>query len=242
MALFPSDLCTPMLYHTLENHWWSLRTLKTASPTLMFKRVKGCFVHLGYFKDCYDIGSPQKPTRLLRWTVRSGLSHRENDSYQGAPTSPCLTNIVCRQRLSPRRTRQINGMYVYPLCGWCDLWLEDASLKVGVAFMRKIVEAEGFVVHPKKQRSRDGMRKEVTGVVVNEKTSVDRETPEIFVHSCIRLSWIYQTEKHGGIQKMFWQVPRIMSFVQMATNMVNPACKSIRTVWSIVLRAFNAVS
>ena len=56
---------------------------------------------------------------------------------------------------------------------------DDASLKVGkLIFMaRKIVEAEGFVVHPKKTKvMRDGMRKEVTGVVVNEKTSVDRET------------------------------------------------------------------
>ena len=49
---------------------------------------------------------------------------------------------------------------------------DDASLKVGkLIFMaRKIVEAEGFVIHPKKTKvMRDGMRKEVTGVVVNEK-------------------------------------------------------------------------
>ena len=95
-------------------------------------------------------------------------------------------------------------MYVYPL--WDDVtFLESASLKVGkLLFMaRKIVEAEGFVVHPPKTKiMRDGMRKEVTGVVVNE-TSVDRETLKAYVHSCIRLSWMEQTEKHGGIQKMF---------------------------------------
>lgn len=158
--------------------------LKDFFPTLTFKRVKGCFVHLGYSPKiatmlallCTEANTIEAEMDGQKWFVAQG----ERFLPQGAPTSPCLTNIVCR-----RMDYRLEGLAKSLGCTYTryadDVTFssDDASLNVGkLLFMaRKIVEAEGFVVHPKKTSiMRDGMRKEVTGVVVNEKTSVDRET------------------------------------------------------------------
>lgn len=158
--------------------------LKDFFPTLSFKRVKGCFVHLGYSPKiatilsllCTEADTVEAEMDGQKWYLAQG----ERYLPQGAPTSPALTNIVCR-----KMDYRLDGLAKSMGCTYTryaddvTFSTDDASLKVGkLLFMaRKIIENEGFVVHPKKTKiMRDGMRKEVTGVVVNEKTSVDRDT------------------------------------------------------------------
>ena len=198
--------------------------LKDFFPTLTFKRVKGCFVHLGYSPKiatilsllCTEANTVEVEMDGQKWFVAQG----ERFLPQGAPTSPCLTNIVCR-----RMDYRFEGLAKSMGCTYTryadDVTFssEDASLKVGkLLFMaRKIVESEGFVVHPKKTKiMRDGMRKEVTGVVVNEKTSVDRETLRNF------RALLHQIELDGPEGKTWGESEDVLtaalgfaSFVQM---------------------------
>jgi RNA-directed DNA polymerase len=97
---------------------------------------------------------------------------------QGAPTSPAITNAQCR-----RLDKGIGGFASRRALTFTryadDLTLssKDPAAPVGsiLKFLRKVVEIEGFAVHPDKTRIvRSGGRQEVTGVVVNEKPGVVR--------------------------------------------------------------------
>jgi len=74
----------------------------------------------------------------------------------------------------------------------------DADAPIGslLAFLRKVVTAEGFTVHPDTIRVvRRGRRQEVTGVVVNEKPAVVRAELRRF------RALLYQIEKDGPAGK-----------------------------------------
>src|SRR5262249_4135347 len=93
---------------------------------------------------------------------------------QGAPTSPGLTNTLClrldrriaglAQRLGWRYTRYADDMtFSLP-----DGHKGKPNLGALLGLVRRIVEAEGFQVHPDKTRvARKGGRQQVTGLVVN---------------------------------------------------------------------------
>lgn len=93
---------------------------------------------------------------------------------QGAPTSPALTNVLCL-----RLDRRISGLA--KKLGWRysryadDMTFSLDSEHAGVpqtgrlmGLVRRIVEGEGFRVHPEKTRvARSGGCQKVTGLVVN---------------------------------------------------------------------------
>jgi RNA-directed DNA polymerase len=93
---------------------------------------------------------------------------------QGAPTSPALTNTLClrldrriaglAKRLGYRYTRYADDLtFSLP----AD---HQGPPKVGalLGLVRRVVEAEGFRLHPEKTRvHRRGGRQQVTGLVVN---------------------------------------------------------------------------
>jgi hypothetical protein len=95
---------------------------------------------------------------------------------QGAPTSPALTNTLCL-RLDQRLSGLARSL------GWrYTRYADDLTFsrpegaegppRVGTLLgsARRIVEGEGFSVHPEKTVvSRDGARQKVTGLVVNGK-------------------------------------------------------------------------
>lgn len=153
-------------------------------PTVTCKRVKGMFVSLGYSEQVATIlallaSEPEIETVVLdgqTWHVASG----ERYLPQGAPSSPMITNILCR-----RLDRRLQGMaqklgFVYTRYA-DDLTFSasgEASQEVGSLLkqVHNIVVHEGFVVHPDKTRIlRKGSKQEVTGIVVNDKLSVDRK-------------------------------------------------------------------
>jgi retron-type reverse transcriptase len=98
---------------------------------------------------------------------------------QGAPTSPAITNLLCR-----RLDRRVAGWakkhgFIYTRYA-DDLTVssKDKAAPVGrmLAFLRKLVVTEGFAIHRDKVRVvRRGRRQEVTGVVVNERPGVPRD-------------------------------------------------------------------
>src|SRR5262249_55667368 len=93
---------------------------------------------------------------------------------QGAPTSPALTNTLClrldrrisglARRLGYRYTRYADDLTLsLPVGHQCK-----PQLGTLIGQVRRIVEAEGFALHPDKTRvNRSGGRQQVTGLVVN---------------------------------------------------------------------------
>ena len=97
---------------------------------------------------------------------------------QGAPTSPLLTNLVC-QRLD-RLLRSLATKYHCRYTRYADdLTFSSNRAVFKAAFhgeLNSILQAEGYKQNLKKQRLRTSHeRQEVTGVIVNERTSVSRE-------------------------------------------------------------------
>ncbi len=152
--------------------------IKDFFPTVTLPRVKGVFRKAGYREQVATLLA-----LLCTEAPREVVNHDGKDYYvalgprclpQGAPTSPALTNTLCLrldQRLAGlakrygwRYTRYADDLtFSLPRA-------HDGDEHVGtlIGLVTRIVEDEGFTVHPDKTRlARQGRRQKVTGLVVN---------------------------------------------------------------------------
>jgi hypothetical protein len=100
---------------------------------------------------------------------------------QGAPTSPAVTNLICL-----RLDRRLSGLAAklgFTYTRYADDMTFSASGEAArltgtlLKAVGEIVAAEGFTVHPDKTRiMRRHRRQEVTGLTVNERVGVPRDT------------------------------------------------------------------
>lgn len=157
--------------------------LKDFFPTVTYRRVRGLYRKLGYSEEvatviallCTEPDTVEAELDGTKYFVARGPRRLP----QGAPTSPAITNVLCR-----RLDRRIQGWakkhgFVYTRYA-DDLTVssQDRAAPVGkmLAFLRKLTAAEGFAIHPDKVRVvRRGRRQEVTGVVVNDRPGVPRD-------------------------------------------------------------------
>ncbi len=157
--------------------------LKDFFPTVTYRRVKGLFKKLGYSEEvatvlgllCSEPDITEAELDGTRYFVARGPRRLP----QGAPTSPAITNVLCR-RLDRRLTgwAKKHGFTYTRYADDLTVSSKDSAAPVGamLAFMRKLVHTEGFAIHPDKIRVvRKGRRQEVTGVVVNSKPGVPRD-------------------------------------------------------------------
>jgi hypothetical protein len=173
--------------------------LRDFFPTVTYRRVKGLFRKLGYCEEVATLlallcTEPQTvETRLDGVTFYVAQSERRLP--QGAPTSPALTNILCRKL--DRRLAGFAHKHQVEYTRYADdltISSRHKDTKVGaiLAVLHKVARAEGFVVHPEKiSVKRRGRRQEVTGVVVNERPAIDRRTLRKF------RALLFQIEKDG---------------------------------------------
>lgn len=156
-------------------------------PTIHYWRVRGLFFALGYGEDVSAALASLCTRRPVvdpdgeRRVVWPGLLP------QGAPTSPAISNLVCR-RLDAR----LSGLAA-KLGGRYTRYADDlsfsfhntdtgpdavAKLDVGRVFwwIDQILQQEGFAEHPgKRQVLRPHRRQLVTGIVVNEHPAIPRD-------------------------------------------------------------------
>ncbi|MCE4223677.1 RNA-directed DNA polymerase [Methylobacterium sp. C25] len=159
--------------------------LKDFFPSLTFKRVKGKLRGLGFPEAVATV--------LALLCTEPDVDELELDGErlfaakgprrlpQGAPTSPMLTNLVCI-RLD-KRLAALAASLGFTYTRYADDMTFSASgegaAKVSalLKYVGEIVAAEGFTVHPDKTRvMRRGRHQEVTGLTVNERVAVPRET------------------------------------------------------------------
>lgn len=191
-------------------------------PTVTYPRVKGLFRSLGYS------GSLSTIFALVCTQAKTAKVEMDNQSWhvvrgerflpQGAPTSPAITNLICRGL--DARLERIAGKLGFVFTRYADDMSfssksPDADAGRLIRQASYVVKNEGFRVHPEKTRVlRSGRRLEVTGLTVNEKVSVSRKQLRNF------RATLHQIEKNGPTGKQWGQSPDVIAAISGFANFV----------------------
>ena len=202
--------------------------LKDFFPSIGYRRVRHAFRRVGYSGAVSTVLAllctecPRQPVTFNgeRYEVASGPLGLP----QGAPTSPTLSNLVAR-KLDKRLAgfaRKLGLNYTRYADDLTFSGPAELAPRIGyiLAKVRHVAQEEGFTVNEKKTRvMRRSRAMEVTGVVVNDKPSVDRDEIR-------RLRAILHRAKAEGLDKQNRQdLPHFRSWLQgkiAFVSMVNP--------------------
>jgi RNA-directed DNA polymerase len=197
-------------------------------PSISYRRVKGVFQSLGYSEAiatilaliCTEATTTEIELDGKTYYVATGDRHLP----QGAPTSPAITNILCR-RLDKRLANMAESQGFSYTRYADDLTFSaagDATRQICniLKQTQNIVTHEGLTVHPHKTRVlRKSQQQEVTGIVVNEKLTIDRATLKKF------RATLHQIEKDGLADKHWGNGDDLLAAIEGFANyvmMVNP--------------------
>jgi RNA-directed DNA polymerase len=136
--------------------------IKNFFPSIKLPKIKGSFASLGY--------TPSVSTILAK------LCSLNESLPQGAPTSPALSNIICRRM--DKRIFQYCKKRKLRYTRYADDITISGQFKAGyvIKFIRNVFLSEGFQIHERKIRlMKPHQRQEVTGIVVNKKLQIPRE-------------------------------------------------------------------
>ncbi len=153
-------------------------------PTIDFARVAGLFRGFGSspaVATSLALLTTEAPRRMIRSgseTLHVAVGNRSLP--QGACTSPAISNLIS-QRMDKRLSGMANSI------GWCyTRYADDLSLsctehedKVAyvMARVRHLTGEEGFQIKEAKTRVlRRSTQQSVTGIVINDRPSIDRKT------------------------------------------------------------------
>jgi RNA-directed DNA polymerase len=204
--------------------------LQNFFPSISYRRIKGIFRALGYSEAIATvlglICTEPDVTAVELDGKTYYIAQTQRHLPQGAPSSPALTNLLCR-RLDRRLDRLASDRgYIYTRYA-DDLTFSttdsDKLREIGNILhgTQNIVTHEGLTIHPAKTRVlRQSQQQEVTGVVVNQKLNVDRATLKRF------RATLYQIEKDGLAGKEWGQGTDLLQSIGGFAHyvaMVNPA-------------------
>lgn len=172
--------------------------LKDFFPTVTYARIKGVFSQLGYNDEVATLLAlicSEADTQAVEMDgKRYYLSQSSRRLPQGAPTSPALSNLLCR-RLDKRLQGLANKHGFHYTRYADDLTFSGDAIQAVRALLhwtKATVREEGFAVHPEKTRvMKRGNRQEVTGIVVNQHLSLDRKLLKQF------RALLFQIDKDG---------------------------------------------
>jgi retron-type reverse transcriptase len=171
--------------------------LRDFFPTIHYYRVLGLFARLGYSVDDARFGTADDSRRVAPTLARLCCYTPDARAWhlghcpQGAPTSPAISNLVCRRldaRLSGLAKRN-GGVYTRYADDLTFSFRED-HLDLGRFrwWVDQVCQQEGFAVHQGKFRViRAAQRQVVTGLVVNDVLRVPRDERRRFraiLHNC----------------------------------------------------------
>lgn len=198
--------------------------LKDFFPTVEYPRVKGFFKSLGYSGKVATVlallctEAPIDKVQLdgIDYFIKTGARHLP----QGAPTSPAITNSLCRKM--DTRIEGLAKKYNFQYTRYADDMTFSTTapnkhlLPKLLANVRRIVKDEGFRIHPDKTRvMHKHTQQEVTGVIVNEKLNVSRKKIDKF------RSLLFQIEK-DGIEGKHWNgSPNLLAAIKGYANFIH---------------------
>lgn len=198
--------------------------LKDFFPSITYPRVKGLFEAMGYSEQVATI------LGLICTEPDCDLIELDGEQYyaagterflpQGAPTSPAITNIICKKL--DARVQGLARKYNFTYTRYADDLTFSASgeavnnTKTLLAMLRKIIKSESLTLHPDKLRIlRKGARKEVTGITVNDKPSVNPKELHQF------RALLFQIEKDGIAGKHWKGSPHLLPTIKGYASFVN---------------------
>ncbi len=173
--------------------------LKDFFPSIPASRIAALFAKLGYSQTVAGTLSRlcvnRTPARALRdipWLERQPF--RTPHLPQGSPCSPALANL-CAYRLDIRLAALAQS-----LGGTYSRYADDLTFSGGVGLERAldrfhvqvaaIALEEGFRVNTRKTRMmREGVRQQVTGIVINRHPNISRtefDTLKAILTNCVR--------------------------------------------------------
>lgn len=137
--------------------------LENFFPTITFKQTRKQFERMGY---------PYSVAQAL-----ANICTLNGRLPQGAPTSPAISNLVCRKM--DRRFGKLADKMEFTYSRYADDLIfssNDRKLPKLIPLFREIVQTEGFAVNEDKLAvMKKDNRQMVTGLVVNEKPNVPKE-------------------------------------------------------------------
>ena len=167
-------------------------------PTISYARVYGLFYSLGYSKEVATllalISTQEEKEEITLDNQTFYLYKGKRYLPQGSPASPMITNLICRKLDS--RISGIAKKFEFNYTRYADdITLSSNSyenISKILFYVKKISNEEGFNIHPNKTRvMKKGDRQEVTGVVVNEKLSINKKGLKKF------RALLFQIENYG---------------------------------------------
>jgi hypothetical protein len=198
-------------------------------PTIHFYRVLGLFARLGYSVGTGRFATDDKARNVAPTLARLCCYTPDPQEWhnavmpQGAPTSPALSNLVCR-RLDARldglakRNKGVYTRYADDL----TFSFKDDTVNLGRFrwWVDQVCHQEGFFINQKKFRViRSSQRQVVTGIVVNDQLHIPRDERRRFraiLHNC----------KVHGVESQARDHPRFTEYLRgfaSYVHMVQPA-------------------
>jgi RNA-directed DNA polymerase len=179
--------------------------LENFFPSITYKRVKGIFASMGYAEAMATVFALICTAPEVEEVEIDGKTYfvalTERHLPQGSPASPMISNIAAR-RLDKSLTKiaESNGFKYTRYAD--DLTFSTVETEAEVSKLmsqvRYVVEKQGFKVNENKTRVlRRGRQQEVTGIVVNDKISLDRKTLKKF------RAVLHQAE-NNGLEGLRW--------------------------------------
>ncbi len=157
-------------------------------------------VKLGFMYDPFNLNGEREPLAFLLASLCTHPFEIEGEIKtvlpQGSPTSPAITNILCKKL--DRRLTGLANRFGATYTRYADdiTFSSPHNIYTDEAFnqeLKRIIEEDQKLdINPKKTRlQKTGYRQEATGLIVNEKVNVRRR----YIKQ-IRM-WLYYWERYG---------------------------------------------
>jgi len=169
--------------------------IKDFFPSITAKRVSGLFKFLGY----------KKRVKFLL----TELCTFQKKLPQGAPTSPSISNLICKRMDS--RLFGLAKSFNLTYTRYADdmTFSGDNISKKTKVYIKKIIKEEGFNLAKSKERTLTQKNaQKVTGLIVNNKVSIGRKNYKILkatIYNCVRYSACSQnTHQKNNFKKYLY--------------------------------------
>ncbi|MFO0822090.1 MAG: reverse transcriptase family protein [Gemmataceae bacterium] len=210
--------------------------LKEFFPTVHYFRVIGLFASMGYPVGNCLFGTEDRSNQIAPVLARLCCYTPDPKKWgtavlpQGAPTSPAISNLMCR-RLDSRLAglaEANQGVYTRYADDLTFSFKQAEGLNLGRFrwWVDQVCHQEGFTINQDKFRViRDSQRQVVTGIVVNEKLQVPRELRRelrAILHNIEKTSVEEQAKRHPKFQGNAGAFKQYLRGIAAYLNMVQP--------------------
>jgi RNA-directed DNA polymerase len=183
--------------------------LRDFFPSISERRVVGLFGSMGYHIGTGQFSADDRSRNvapvLARLTCIAQTRQGAGALPQGAPTSPAISNLLCR-RLDERLTglaTKFGGFYTRYADDLTFSFRDEILVGRLRWWVEQICFREGFTVRQDKFRAiRNSQQQRVTGVIVNERLNVSRAQRRrirAMLHQCRRDGVAVVNQRHPGV-------------------------------------------